>query len=83
MVSDTNLNKHFRDLLIAKFVAAGYFVMINVFTTDYKTCLARNEARSKPVPRDAMERMNAAYDAMDRTIDGFPGANLIQYINRD
>lgn len=80
VVSDTNLNKVFRDALIERFRAAGYFIIVNIFRTDYAVCLERNNARFKPVPLHAMERMRDTFNAMDKTHDNFPGVNLIQFL---
>lgn len=63
VISDTNLNPYFRDLLEERLMQLGYTVEYKEFDTPYGVCVARNQARANPVPLDAMERMQASMDA--------------------
>lgn len=80
VVSDTNLNKFFRDALIQKFVDAGYTVHVYIMDTKYDVCVGRNEARDRKVPAAAMDRMYHTFSAMDRSLSDFPGVSILHTI---
>ena len=61
IVSDTNLNKGFRDVLEARLWNDGYTVEIKVFDTPYDVCVARNNTRTNPVPEHAMLRLQEQF----------------------
>lgn len=63
IVADTNLDAHFRGLLIADLEAMGYTVHLMVFRVDHALSRERNAARDRRVPDHAMDRMIAAFDA--------------------
>lgn len=62
VISDTNLNPDFRNALGKQFEDAGYQVELVVFDTPFPVCVARNEARDRVVPLEAMKRMQRAMD---------------------
>lgn len=62
VISDTNLNKHFRDVLIAKLKGMGYKVMLDVSRTPHEVSRKRNAERTRRVDDDVMDRMIAAFD---------------------
>ena len=57
IVSDTNLNRKFRNELVKKLTDFGYDVSIKVFDVDFETCKQRNNDRARVVPHNAMIRM--------------------------
>jgi predicted kinase len=58
VISDTNLNKKFRNILETKLETLGYTVEHKVFDIEFFDALRRNDARKdKQVPRHVMYRM--------------------------
>lgn len=52
VISDTNLNQHFRYELVKYLIGRGVRVEYKIFTTDLTICLKRDEERSRKVGRD-------------------------------
>lgn len=64
VISDTNLNKKYRNILIEKLESLGYDVEIKIFDIEYFDAIKRNEKRKdKQVPRTVM------YDMYRRFMD--------------
>jgi predicted kinase len=75
VVSDTNLNIFFRDALIDKFQAAGFFVTVRVFHIAFDVCVVRNMSRARVVPMEAMHRMQLTLGA-----SGYSGSGSLGYL---
>lgn len=60
VISDTNLNKDFRNLLIAKLQTLGFQVEIQVMNTSLAVCKDRNKNRDRNVPNEVIEKMHAS-----------------------
>lgn len=58
IISDTNLNKHFRDLLLDKLKHLGFDVTLLHLDTPFHKCLEFNAQRSRQVPEDVMHAMH-------------------------
>lgn len=57
IVSDTNLDKDFRRILVDHLRGLGYTVELKLFDVDFEVCKQRNSSRERVVPEHAMERM--------------------------
>jgi len=62
MISDTNLNAHFRNLLLDKLQQLGFDVILIVITTPFEKSLEFNSRRDRQVPEDIMHKMKEAMD---------------------
>jgi len=58
IISDTNINKHFRDLLLDKLKDLGFQVVLLHVDTPFEKCLEFNSKRSRQVPEDVMHTMH-------------------------
>lgn len=54
IVSDTNLNKKYRQKLITKLSEAGYYVNVKEFDVDFNELLKRNDNRQGGVPYEVL-----------------------------
>lgn len=62
VISDTNLNKKFRNLLIDKLESLGYEVQFKVLDIEYFDAIKRNDKRKdKQIPRSVMYDMYRRY----------------------
>jgi predicted kinase len=62
VISDTNLNKVFRDKLIDKLNSSGYDVELVVFDVPFDVCMERNKNRDRVVPEYAMLIMQEKFE---------------------
>lgn len=58
IISDTNINKHFRELLLDKLKELGFDVTLVHINTPLDKCLEFNSQRSRQVPEDVMHTMH-------------------------
>lgn len=57
IISDTNLDKNFRSVLVNHLRELGYAVELKLFDVDFEVCKQRNSSRERVVPEHALKRM--------------------------